>query len=132
MIKNKVLLVTALTAVLAGCSGLGKMQKCIGEVKIEATPNPLEVKGDKLAVNIYTQFPTRFFDRRSRLEFTPTVIYTNGETSFKPYGLQGEKFPGNDKMISFRTGGEHTYSGEIPDTVEKRLRNSFQLKSPMV
>ncbi len=115
MIKNKVLIATALAAVLAGCSGLGKMQKCIDEVKKEATPNPLEVKGDKVAVNIYTQFPTRYFDRRSKLEFTPTLINTTGsEITYKPYGLQGEKFPGNDKMISFKAGGENTYSGEVP------------------
>ncbi|MES2630179.1 MAG: hypothetical protein V4616_14545 [Bacteroidota bacterium] len=113
MINNKVLLATAITAVLAGCSGLGKMQKCIDEVKKEATPNPLEVKGEKVAVNIYTQFPTRYFDRRSRLEFTPTLVYKNGETAYKPYGLQGEKFPGNDKMIAYKNGGEHTYTGEV-------------------
>lgn len=116
MIKNKVLLATALTAVLAGCSGLGKMQKCIEEVKIEANPNPLEVKGDKVAVNVSTRFPTRYFDRRSRLEFTPTLVTKSGEVTYKPYGLQGEKFPGNDKMISFRSGGEHTYSGEVAYT----------------
>lgn len=113
MIRNKVLLLASVATILTGCSGLGKMQKCIDEVKIEASPNPLEVKGDKVAVNIYTQFPTRYFDRRSRLEFTPMLVYKGGEMSFKSYGLQGEKFPGNDKMISFPNGGEHTNSGEI-------------------
>ncbi len=113
MKNNTLLALVALTGVLAGCSGLGKMQKCIGEVKIEATPNPLEVKGDKVAVTVKTQFPQRFFDKKSRLELVPTVVTKTGDVPFKTYGLQGEKFPGNEKLISFKLGGDNTYTGEI-------------------
>lgn len=113
MTKFKVLAIALSAGVLASCSGLGKMQKCIGEVKMEASPNPLEVKGDKVAVSISTQFPSRYFNKTSKLEFKPTLTYSGGETAYKTYGLQGEKFAGNDKLISWKSGGDYTYTGEV-------------------
>jgi len=103
----------AVVGLLSACNGLGKMQKCIGEVNVEAIPNPLEVRGDKVALSVNAKFPPRFFDKRSRLELVPTMVTKSGDMVFKSYGLQGEKFPGNDKMISFKLGGEYTYTGDL-------------------
>jgi len=36
----------------AGCNGLNKMVKNYQQVKYEVTPNPLELKGDSVAIAI--------------------------------------------------------------------------------
>ncbi len=116
MINKRMLALIAVAGTMAACNGLGKMQKCIGEVKMEATPNPLEVKGDRVNLNIDAKFPPRFFDKKSRLELVPTLVTKNGDVAYKSAGLQGEKYPGNDKMISYKLGGEYSYTGDVAYT----------------
>ncbi len=104
----------ALAALLASCAGLDKMKKKAEDVKYTVTPEVLEEHGGKVDVTVKVQIPEKYFDKKVSLEATPVLVYDGGETAFTPYKLQGESVEGNDKVISYTSGGSFSYTGSVP------------------
>jgi len=49
--------------VLSSCGGLDKMKKAADQVKYEATPKVLELKGNTVDVSFKATFPSLFFNK---------------------------------------------------------------------
>ncbi len=126
MKKNSFYLVVAVlsVALLMSCNGLKKMNEHIAELGATATPNPLEVHGDSVAISITGKFPPKYFDKKVYAEATPVLTYGGSETKFKMDAYQGEKAAGNGKVVSYKEGKSFSYSDKIgytPAMAESKL-----------
>src|ERR1700739_2700013 len=77
---------------LAGCNGLSKMVKNASMIKYEVTPNPLELKGDSVAITIKATYPEKYFAKKVNATVTPYIKTSDGtEHNFKDIVISGEK-----------------------------------------
>ena len=109
-------LLAAITLVIAGCGGIGKMKKYAETIKYTVEPNPLIVQGDSVAVAINGSFPGKYFYRKAQVELTPTLTYAGGETPYKMVGFQGDKAVGNYTVIPYESGKSFSYNGKVAYT----------------
>lgn len=117
-----VLAATAL--VVAGCGGLGKMDKYASTIKHTVEPDPLIVQGDTVHVNINGNFPGKYFYRKAQVELTPAVTWSGGEAPLKMAGFQGDKAAGNYTVVPYESGKAFSYSDKVaykPAMAESQL-----------
>jgi len=100
--------------IIAGCNGLGKMVKKANQIKYEVTPNPLELHGDSVAVNIDVKYPAKFFAKKAAIEATPVLKGSGDEKAFKTVKFKGEKSSAEGTVINYANGGSYKYSDKIP------------------
>ncbi|NLI23950.1 MAG: hypothetical protein GX419_04505 [Bacteroidales bacterium] len=94
---------------LSSCGGLDKMKKAADQVKYEATPKVLELKGNTVEVSFKATFPAKFFNKKAILEMTPVLVYNNQELPLEKGIVQGEKVEGNNKSIKYVEGGSYSW-----------------------
>jgi len=111
----------ALAAILASCAGLDKMKQKAAGVNYTVTPEILETHAGNVDVTVKVQVPEKYFDKKVTIEGTPVLVYEGGETAFPSYRLQGESVEGNDKVISYTSGGSFTYTGTVPYNENMRV-----------
>lgn len=118
MKKNIIYLLVAVlsSTVLVSCNGLKKMEKYIEELGAKASPNPLEVHGDSVAITITGKFPPKYFAKKASVEATPVLVYGGSETKFKMKGYQGEQAAGNFEKIPYKEGKGFSYTDKIAYT----------------
>lgn len=106
MRKAKFLLsIVFATALLAGCINT-EMPK---DYTVE--PNPLEVHGDQVKVEVKGTIPEKSFHKKAIVKFTPVLKYDDGkEKELESLTLKGEKAEGDGKVINSKTGGTVKYS----------------------
>jgi tetratricopeptide (TPR) repeat protein len=129
--KNNILapigiIVTAM--ILASCANLGSMQKKMEELGASATPNPLELHGDSVAINMSGKFPEKYFAKKVVIDATPVLTYGSSEARYKTKTYQGEKAAGNGEVIPYKTGKSFNYSDKIafrPGMEESQLNLSI-------
>ncbi len=109
-------MLAATALVVAGCGGLGKMDKYASTITHTVDPDPLIVKGDTVHVNINGNFPGKYFYKKAQVELTPTITYTTGETPLKMAGFQGEKAAGNYTVVPYESGKSFSYSDKVAYT----------------
>ncbi|HEY4800337.1 MAG TPA: hypothetical protein VII99_14750, partial [Bacteroidia bacterium] len=118
-ITNVALSVLAVAG-LASCAGLGSMMKKYDKmVTYEVKPNPLEMHGDTVIVNVSGKYLPKYFAKKVELTITPTLKYNGGEKALKPVTVKGEKVTtGTGTTVAFKAGGGFSYSdktGYIPE-----------------
>ena len=110
IISLKSLAVVGLTvATLSSCNSMKDLDKDYYSVN----PNPLEVHGGKVKIDIKGQYPEKLFKKDVAVELTPELRYESGKTDFKMAEFQGEDYPGNATVIPYETGKTVSYSDEI-------------------
>jgi len=107
--------------ILSSCSGLKKMKKNADQINFQVTPEILESQGGQVDVAIDGRFPAKYFNKKVTLVATPVLKYENGETSFDPVTLQGEKVDDNNKVISYENGGSFSYKDAVDYKDDMRL-----------
>lgn len=107
--------VLALAVVFTGCCCLGRMTKNADAVQYTVNPNPAELHCDEVEVEVKATFPPRYFDRKTSIDVTPSLVGENGAVAnFTPFTLQGEKVAANNTVIPFKEGGSYTFKGKVP------------------
>jgi len=123
-INLKPLAFVALTAVmLSSCAGLQKMKKNANQIGFKVTPEVLETHAGIVGVAIDGKFPAKYFNKKATIVATPVLKYEGGEKAYEPITLQGEKVKNNNKVISYKNGGNFAYKNVIPYTEEMRVSN---------
>jgi uncharacterized protein YajQ (UPF0234 family) len=114
-----------ITAVaLTSCSGLGKLVKNADKITYKVTPDPMEMHGDSITVNISGTYPAKVFPKKATVTTTPVIKYNGGEKALKPVVLVGEKVaeaPKGSTMISNSKGGSFSYTDKIAYTPEMKV-----------
>ena len=110
-IQNVALSILAVAG-LASCAGLGSMMKKYDKmVTYEVKPNPLEMHGDTVIVNVSGKYLPKYFAKKVELTITPTLKYTGGEKALKPVTVKGEKVTeGSGTTVVFKEGGSFSYT----------------------
>lgn len=119
-----VALVLGLGVLFSSCESLKKMAKNHATVKYEVKPDPLEMHGDKVKVEINGTFPGKYFWNKAMVVFQPSIVYEGGQTDLKPFVLRGVKTKGQGTVINNKTGGKFTYGDEVdfvPQMEQARL-----------
>lgn len=115
MKKNSFFVIAAVLScmIIVSCNGLKKMEKYIAELGATASPNPLEVHGDSVAIAISGTFPPKYFAKKASVDATPVLVYSGGETKYKVQSYQGEQAAGNGAVIPYKAGKSFSYSDRI-------------------
>lgn len=119
--QNVVLSLFAIVG-LASCAGLGSMSKKYDKmVTYEVQPNPLQMHGDTVPVTISGKYMPKYFAKKVTLTITPVIKYNGGEKALKPVEVKGESVTdGNGKAITFKEGGNFSYSDKVPFVSEMK------------
>ena len=113
----KPLVFVMLAAVLfSGCAGLQKMKKNADKIQYKVTPEVLEAHSGKVDIAIDGKFPSKYFNKKATLVATPVLKYDGGQTTFDAVTAQGEKVQGNNKVISYSSGGSFAYKNGVAFT----------------
>lgn len=94
------------------CNPLSNMTKKAEEVTYSVNPNPLEMHGDSVDVQISGTIPPRFFNKKVSVEITPTA----GDVTFKKLVLVGEDSEVAGQKIAFEKGGSFSYNDKVAYT----------------
>ena len=97
-------------ATLSSCNSMKGLDKDFYTVN----PNPLEVHGGKVSVDISAKYPAKMFKKSVAMELTPELRYEGGNSEFKMTEFQGEEFAGNATVIPYEKGKSISYT----DTLE--------------
>ena len=113
--------------VLSSCS---KDLTALDPSLFKCNPNPLEVKGGKVAATITGTFPVKYFNKNAVVTVTPVLKFEGKEVKGTPVTFQGEKVKGNDKTISFKEGGNYSLKTSfdyVPEMAKSELYLEFNI-----
>lgn len=111
----------AAVAVLISLSSCGSLEN-LGKNFYTVSPDPLEVHGGKVTIDISADFPKETFPKSAAVEVTPVLKFEGGEEAFEAATYQGDEYPNNFETVSYATGGAVSYNGEID--YKEELNNS--------
>ncbi|MFN8207606.1 MAG: hypothetical protein U0T82_09395 [Bacteroidales bacterium] len=94
---------------LSSCGSLDKMKKAASLIKYEASPNPLELKGNDVSLaSVKVSYPGKFFQKKAVMQMTPVLQYGGKEIALESFTVQGESVEGNNPKIKYLEGGPYT------------------------
>ena len=95
------------------CNPLNNMTKRASEVSYTVTPNPLELHGDSVEINIAGTIPPRFFNKKVSVEITPMINYEGGDKNLDKIVLAGEDSEVDGQKIAYEKGGSFSYTDKV-------------------
>ena len=113
MKKTLFLLSIACLFLLTGCKGLSYMKKHSGEIRYQATPDPVAMMDDKVVVKFTGAIPKKYFAKNVAMFVQPVFSWDGGRIPLEPMTLKGENVEGEGTKISYTTGGRFTYTDLI-------------------
>ena len=117
-----------IAAVMMSSCGLNKMNNKYETVSFTATPSTLEAHGGKVALSLDANFAEKYFNKKATVDFTPVLVYADGETAFKTITVQGEEATGGEATIFNATGGSFKYQDAILYS-EKMMNSVLELRA---
>lgn len=90
------------------------MEKEIEAMGLEASPEPLILRGDQVELEVTGRFPAKYFGKKVSIEATPVLTWEGGSASFDSEGFQGEDAAGNFTVVPFESGKSFSYSSSVP------------------
>ena len=109
---SRIFYITVIVALISGC-GLDQMASKYETVNFTTTPSILQAHGGKVVLSLDALFAEKYFAKKATADFTPVLIYANGETTFKTITIQGEEATGGEATIFYSTGGSFKYQDAI-------------------
>ena len=117
----------AAALIAVSCGGPQKMADNASLVDYKVSPDPLEVHGGKVSVDVSVSYPEKYFHKKAIVTAIPYLQYEGGVTELKSETLQGEQVEENNKVISFTSGGSFSYADEVDYTPEM-MRSELYVK----
>ena len=127
MQTSKVFLYLISIILITSC-GLTNMASKYDTVKITTTPQILQVHGGQVNLSLDAVFAEKYFNKKATIDFTPVLVYKDGETAFKTITIQGEEATGGEATIFNATGGNFKYQDAI-NFSEKMINSNLELRA---
>ena len=108
--RKTLFVLTLVSVLLTGCSGLSKMKSKSNKVRYQAVPSPVETMDDKVVVTFTGQVPPKYFNKNCAVFLQPVFMWEGGEIPLEPLTLKGESVSGDGTIIDYAKGGRFTYS----------------------
>jgi tetratricopeptide (TPR) repeat protein len=109
---SKIFYLLGLTTLLSSC-GLDIMANKYKTVNYNVTPSTLEAHGGNVSLTLDATFAEKYFAKKATVDFTPVLVYANGETAFKTITIQGEEATGGEATIFNASGGNFNYQDAV-------------------
>ena len=109
---SKIFYTLILATALISC-GLNNMASKYETVNYSVTPTTLQTHAGKVSLTLDATFAENYFAKKATADFTPVLVYANGETAFKTITIQGEEATGGEATIFSATGGSFSYQDDI-------------------
>ena len=109
---SKIFYILVLATVMSSC-GLNKMANKYETVSYTVTPPTLQAHGGNISLTLDATFAENYFAKKATVDFTPVLVYANGETAFKTITIQGEEATGGEATIFNATGGNFNYQDAV-------------------
>jgi len=109
---SRIFYIIVIAAIISGC-GIDQMASKYETVNFTTTPPILQAHGGKVVLSLDALFAEKYFAKKATVDFTPVLIYANGETAFKTITIQGEGATGGEATIFYSTGGNFKYQDVI-------------------
>ena len=90
------------------------MEKEIEALGLQASPEPLILRGDQVELKIEGKFPPKYFAKKVSMEATPVLTWEGGASEYDAQGFQGEDAAGNFQVIPFEAGKAFVYEASVP------------------
>jgi len=119
---SKIFYVLILATALSSC-GLNNMASKYETVSFNVTPSTLQTHAGKVSLTLDATFPEKYFAKKATVDFTPVLVYANGETAFKTITIQGEEATGGEATIFNATGGDFNYQDDIKYNADMMTSN---------
>ena len=129
-----------LTAIIFFSScGIDQMATKYDTVNFTTTPPVLQAHGGKVSLNLDANFPAKYFAKKATVDFTPVLVYNEGETAFKTIIIQGEEATGvptgqkqkilksNEQILNRLGSGEALSKEETDKLFQEWINNAEQL-----
>jgi tetratricopeptide (TPR) repeat protein len=117
----RILYIIIISSLISSC-GLENMASKYNTVDFTTTPKVLQVHGGKVNLSLDANFAEKYFAKQAIVDFTPVLVYDEGETAFKTITIQGEEATGGEATIFNTTGGNFKYQDAI--SYSKKMMNS--------
>jgi len=109
---SRIFYIIVIAAIISSC-GIDQMASKYETVNFTTTPPTLQAHGGKVVLSLDASFAEKYFAKKATVDFTPVLIYANGETAFKTITIQGEEATGGEATIFYSTGGGFKYQDAI-------------------
>jgi tetratricopeptide (TPR) repeat protein len=109
---SKIFYILILATAMSSC-GLNNMASKYKTVSYTVTPSPLQTHAGNVTLTLDATFAENYFAKKATVDFTPVLVYANGETAFKTITIQGEEATGGEATIFKATGGNFSYQDAI-------------------
>ena len=109
---SRIFYIIVIAAIISSC-GIDQMASKYETVNFTTTPPTLQAHGGKVVLSLDALFAEKYFAKKATVDFTPVLIYANGETAFKTITIQGEEATGGEATIFYSTGGDFKYQDAI-------------------
>ncbi len=108
--KRTLFLMILASLLLTGCNGLSYMRSHHGDVRYQATPDPVETRNNKVIVKFVGVIPQKYFDKKCAMFLQPVFTWDSGSIALEPMTLKGEDVSGAGTRINYEMGGRFTYT----------------------
>ena len=109
---SKIFYILILATAMSSC-GLNNMASKYKTVSYTVTPSTLQTHAGNVTLTLDATFAEKYFAKKATVDFTPVLVYANGETAFKTITIQGEEATGGEATIFNATGGSFNYQDAI-------------------
>ncbi len=117
-----VLAVAALT--LTSCNCFKKMASNGSSVTFSSSPEILALNNGMVSAEVSVNIPADYFNKKSIVKITPTMVFDGGEVAGTPIYYQGTSVKDNYKVVSAK-GGTFTETVEFEYTDDMKLSQLF-------
>ena len=116
-----------ISAIMTSC-GLENMASKYNTVNFTTKPSILEVHGGKVALSLEANFAEKYFAKQATVDFTPVLIFSNGEKAFKTITVQGEEATGGEVTVFNSSGGSFKYQDAI-NYSQEMINSNLELRA---
>lgn len=118
--KIQVLLFSSLMILSYSCNPLENLQEDYSKVKVETSPDVMEVHADSIDMEIKGEIPGDYMEKDAVIKYRPNIVHKSGDTTLDVFFIKGEDAKISDTSVEASAtipkdqGGSFSHNFRIP------------------